>query len=581
MNLYVSTGPISPVERLEITKKIWMLNEVTREEAEQILHDKEPGNFLVRGSKLDDHILVLSVKLGSRHGSIVEHFIIIVNSGRVLLEDSDLQFENITSLVFHYSYVCDELPEKLRLPAILRTIESFQTLSSLSLLGKKFWNYPMARSNMNVNQRNKTSDIAAPPVQSCNAGLKGCNLIKPGTKLVTTPHLHPRKISDLSPSDKRKLSAINSPNCSPKSHRRKSDPLSIILNIAGPSLQPRQTLNIETKDKVLRQRKQSVFNDRLDIVANNVKSMNSALNGVEDTDVLNKMIEETAGSYIQRKQNSTLGMHKNGQSSDSVSLTSVGGISRNCVHKFHNTCQYEDKSNSKYDSNEDDTYSEPIDKINNTNNTKMELYSSPIYSSIAEVPDLIKEHSPRHNMSNLDLRRLRYSDGNINNSHRNVNSDIFNEDNAKKKYTRGRKFSLGPMIRKLSTSKLSESDNLAKQSNLQQEKKISNALSRLFGNDSLISKHVFGHSYQTDSSSWEYLNQDVDDVIINIKNPLTSEKNISNSLKHKPELIHTDSSDSVYESEFDSKTSTLDSLNLYSTNQEKNAYKSQLCTDFT
>jgi len=68
MNLYVSTGPISPVERFEITKKIWMLNEVTREEAEQILHNKEPGNFLVRGSKLDEHILVLSVKLGSRHG---------------------------------------------------------------------------------------------------------------------------------------------------------------------------------------------------------------------------------------------------------------------------------------------------------------------------------------------------------------------------------------------------------------------------------------------------------------------------------------------------------------------------------
>merc|ERR1712106_252554 len=205
-----------------------------------------------------------------------------------------------------------------------------------------------------------------------------------------------------------------------------------------------------------------------------------------------------------------------------------------------------------------------------------------MYSSIAEVSDLLKEHSPRHNIKNLDLRKIRYSDGNICNSLSYDSSDISNEDSVKGKYTTGRKFSLGPMIRKLSTRKLSKSDNLAKPSCSQQETKLSNALSRLFGtgNDSLIARHVFGHSYQTDASSWEYLNQDIDDEIINTKNPLKSRNNINNFPKQKPELIHTDSSDSVYEREFDSKTSTLDSLNCYQISQVRNAKISQLCSSF-
>ena len=77
----------------------------------------------------------------------------------VLLEDSDLQFDNIFSLVFHYSQVCEELPCLLALPSVLATAESYQALEAFSLLGRgaspttpfltsyvsDFWKYPMSK----------------------------------------------------------------------------------------------------------------------------------------------------------------------------------------------------------------------------------------------------------------------------------------------------------------------------------------------------------------------------------------------------------------------------------------------------
>jgi hypothetical protein len=140
---------ISPLEQLELTVNIWFLTDVSRDEANNLLHNKEQGNFLIRNSSQheeEDHQkLALSVKLGLEYGSIVEHFIILRSGNRLMLEDSHLKFENITSLVFHYSSVCDELPEKLQLPEVLRSTTSCHALASFSLLKKDFWNYPMSK----------------------------------------------------------------------------------------------------------------------------------------------------------------------------------------------------------------------------------------------------------------------------------------------------------------------------------------------------------------------------------------------------------------------------------------------------
>jgi len=136
----------SPLEKLIKTKPIWFLPEITREESSKLLHNKKPGNFIIRGSR-QPNTLAISVKIGTKQSEKVQHFIILKKDKKVYLEDSDIMFDNLVSLVFHYSHTCDELPEKLCLPAVLGAAESLQNLVSLSLLGKSFWTYPMARSD--------------------------------------------------------------------------------------------------------------------------------------------------------------------------------------------------------------------------------------------------------------------------------------------------------------------------------------------------------------------------------------------------------------------------------------------------
>jgi len=138
---------ISPLERIVKTKPIWHCPDVTREEAVRLLQNKKIGNFIVRGSR-QPQTLALSVRLADRENfPPVQHFIIIIRGRKVAMEDSDLQFDNIVSLAFHYTQVCDELPERLTLPDVLATASSLQNLVSLSLLGKSFWSYPMAKSD--------------------------------------------------------------------------------------------------------------------------------------------------------------------------------------------------------------------------------------------------------------------------------------------------------------------------------------------------------------------------------------------------------------------------------------------------
>ena len=115
-----SIQTINLLERLLKTKPIWFLPDVTREESSKLLHNKKPGvstsfinillkwnvlqNFLIRGSR-QPNTLAISIKLGSRLSCQVQHFIIIQKERKVCLEDSDLQFDNIVSLAFHYSQV--------------------------------------------------------------------------------------------------------------------------------------------------------------------------------------------------------------------------------------------------------------------------------------------------------------------------------------------------------------------------------------------------------------------------------------------------------------------------------------------
>ena len=52
------------------------------------------------------------------------------------LENSEKTFENVLSLVYHYSNRREELPLELRLPQTLRESDSRQNLTSMALLGR-------------------------------------------------------------------------------------------------------------------------------------------------------------------------------------------------------------------------------------------------------------------------------------------------------------------------------------------------------------------------------------------------------------------------------------------------------------
>lgn len=91
----------------------WFEPTVSREEAEHRLQHKHIGNFLIRQSS-QPGTLAVSVKTG-RGKDDIKHFIIISQNGSVSLEDSELEFDSLVSLVNHYSTHRDEIPVWLRI----------------------------------------------------------------------------------------------------------------------------------------------------------------------------------------------------------------------------------------------------------------------------------------------------------------------------------------------------------------------------------------------------------------------------------------------------------------------------------
>ncbi|XP_044581676.1 protein sprint isoform X2 [Cotesia glomerata] len=134
---------ITLIERLIRSHPIWFLPGIQRAGAFHLLQGKEEGNFVVRQSSQND-TMALSVRLPAGKGPYIEHYLIQANKGKLSLETSDNRFDNIPSLIAHYSQCCDELPVQLTLPRAMREAKNRQQLSSLALLGQEFWRYPMA-----------------------------------------------------------------------------------------------------------------------------------------------------------------------------------------------------------------------------------------------------------------------------------------------------------------------------------------------------------------------------------------------------------------------------------------------------
>lgn len=151
---------ITLIERLIRSHPIWFLPGIQRAGAFHLLQGKEEGNFVVRQSSQSD-TMALSVRLPAGKGPYIEHYLIQANKGKLSLETSENRFDNIPSLIAHYSQCCDELPVQLILPRAMREAKNRQQLSSLALLGQEFWRYPMANPKPPESSSSNTSSLSS------------------------------------------------------------------------------------------------------------------------------------------------------------------------------------------------------------------------------------------------------------------------------------------------------------------------------------------------------------------------------------------------------------------------------------
>jgi len=365
----------------------------------------------------------------------------------------------------------------------------------LSLLGKSFWTYPMAKSGRTslfliendafntscLEDNTKTSDSSIEKI-----------------KVIKTPPIAPRKFS---------LGSNSSPPVAKVRSRRSSDSVSFITS---PTVSPyRNSLvnmaNVRKPDKEgdawisspvfanytagSRQRKVSVFDGNL----GPVKEIHEHDKG--DNEALYEEVTE----------------HK---------LPIVFDNSNIC----HNS----------------DDYACPVDAVRED-----------VEQNIYEAPMMQCENSSSAPSTVISIRKHRFSDsnmrygGDVNNKSDNHHLTEYSHQHQRKFQ---RKFSLGVMWRKISAGSL----QAGKRKTSLQERRLSNAFTKLINFPTTITNSLV-ESYQVDSSSWEFLNKDTRDFCLNDSHDITNDHH-KRELKNNKHP----SKDSVYESEYDS-SSTLGS----------------------
>jgi len=495
------TNVISPLERIVKTKPIWHCPDVTREEAVNLLHNKKTGNFLVRGSR-QPGTLALSVKLTDREDfPPVQHFIILQRGRKVALEDSDLQFDNIVSLTFHYTQVSDELPERLCLPDVLATAASIQNLVSLSLLGKSFWSYPMAKSDRSSVF---VSDCVNLNMMNSDQGDKA-----PLTRTPPRPPNRSRSTSQPQPQP-------------PARHktRRNSDSVPFIISparVARPARPARHSLADLYSP---RSQEQGVW----------VTSPVFNLNGGRDSPPMSST----------RARKVSVFYNKLGHVEEDAEQEEVKDNDKDDDHKDYSDLPVD----------EDEDYAFPLDAI------KEEVDQS-IYENPAQQPrridngremidntmDCKNEVVPSQTSDPVDKPEQDddYHDSFI---------ETANNNNGDK-----RKLSLGVIFRKLSTG---SQQNKERKLSLQ-EKRLSTAITKLITLP-IFERRTLGESYQVNSLSWEFLNKDTEDECWDRSGDKTKDGSEQKDIKDKKFMEKHPSTDSLYESEFDS-SSTMESTN--------------------
>lgn len=500
---------ITPLERIVKTKHIWYLPDITREEAVKLLANKKTGNFIIRGSR-QPQTLALSVRLKDRDDfPPVQHFIVLVRGTKVSLEDSDLLFDNIVSLTFHYTQVCDELPERLTLPDVLATASSLQNLVSLSLLGKSFWSYPMARSGrMSVfladSSRAGGDDEA--PLSPAEQG-----------RLTRTPPRPPSRTRAQPQAPARQCRA-----------RRNSDSVPFIISPARA-----------------------------------VRPSRHSLGDLQDTrQWVTSPVFSGSGRHSPPPANART-------RKVSVFYNKLGHVDEESDegHDSNNntTSEENDYADLLQENEEEADYAFPLDAISEENDNS--IYENPEEPTRAgqstdgmkcdDKSSLMTGGSVMDSRSHTTLHAVLGDGRNITDRvDKSEQNDDYGDSFTSSPLATGdkRKLSLGIILRKLSTgSSMSQKE---RKSSLQ-EKRLSSAITKLITLP-IFERKTLGESYQVNSLSWEFLNKDADDECWERSADKSKHLDDKNKIDVKMPLEKHPSMDSLYESEFDS-SSTMES----------------------
>jgi len=183
---------------------------------------------------------------------------------------------------------------------------------------------------------------------------------------------------------------------------------------------------------------------------------------------------------------------------------------------------------------EEEDYAFPLDAIKEESDNS--IYENP-HSAVTDNDCIIDDH---------------VSEAGDNSEHRDLFGDSFIQTSNNTHLGDKRKLSLGVIFRKLSSGSLPVKERKASL----QERRLSTALTKLITLPIFERRSVAGESYQVNSLSWEFLNKDEEDQS-DASHAKDKKSQQQLSLEQKIVEKHP-STDSLYESEFDS-SSTMES----------------------
>ena len=183
-------------------------------------------------------------------------------------------------------------------------------------------------------------------------------------------------------------------------------------------------------------------------------------------------------------------------------------------------------------------------------NDEDEDYAFPLDAIKEESDNSIYENP--HTVNNDRITDDHVSEAGDNSEHHDLFSDSFIQSPNNNHHADKRKLSLGVIFRKLSSGSMPIKERKASL----QERRLSTALTKLITLPIFERRSVAGESYQVNSLSWEFLNKDEEDDQSDGVSDKKCQQQLSN-VEHKIVEKHP-STDSLYESEFDS-SSTMES----------------------